>query len=348
LIVDDHPGNVEILEDILGDDYPLATASSGEEALLQAQSFRPALILLDIMMPGIDGYDTCRQLRTMPALQHTKIVMVSAKAMASERIKGYAVGADDYIIKPFDLEELRAKVRVYLRLKTMEELHQLKSDVLMLLSHETATPLNGILGLLDLVQDTPDMDPDERFELLEMVRQSATRLHTLYTKSLTLGALRSGQRLLDTASVDIWELAEDAIAVMTPQAAAKEVELALSGTEATPTQLDSQLIHDVIVALLANAIRVSPSPGRVEVRVWQDSEHLYVSVSDQGPGIDPTFLPYVFEPFAQPDLCHHSSGQGLSLAIAHAVLEAHSGTIGVESESGQGARFTFRLPVVSR
>jgi NtrC-family two-component system sensor histidine kinase KinB len=190
--------------------------------------------------------------------------------------------------------------------------------------------------------------PDERFELLEMVRQSATRLHTLYTKSLTLGALRSGQRLLDTASVDIWELAEDAIAVMTPQAAAKEVELALSGTEATPTQLDSQLIHDVIVALLANAIRVSPSPGRVEVRVWQDSEHLYISVSDQGPGIDPTFLPYVFEPFAQPDLCHHSSGQGLSLAIAHAVLEAHSGTIGVESESGQGARFTFRLPVVSR
>jgi DNA-binding response OmpR family regulator len=106
--------------------------------------------------------------------------MVSAKAMASERIKGYEVGADDYIVKPFDLEELRAKVRVYLRLKTMEELHQLKSDVLTLLSHETATPLNGILAPLELVQDTTDMDPEERFELLEMSRQSATRLKTLY------------------------------------------------------------------------------------------------------------------------------------------------------------------------
>jgi signal transduction histidine kinase len=230
----------------------------------------------------------------------------------------------------------------------MEELHQLKSDVLTLLSHETATPLNGILAPLELVQDTPDMDPEERFELLEMARQSATRLQTLYEKALTLGALRSGQRLLDHALVDVRELVEEAVSVMTSQAATKEIELVFCCTEAALTQLDGRLIHDVIVALLDNAIRVSPSAGRVGVRVWQDEAHLCVRVSDQGPGIDSAFLPYVFEPFAQADLCHHSSGQGLSLAIAHEVLEAHSGTIGVESEPGKGAVFTFRLPVVSR
>src|SRR6266705_2169784 len=121
LIVDDHPINVAILEEILGDDYPLQTATCGEEALAIAPDFQPALILLDIMMPGIGGYETCRRLRAHPALRYSKIIMVSARALVAERLQGYDVGADDYITKPFDEEELVAKVRVYLRLRSLEE-----------------------------------------------------------------------------------------------------------------------------------------------------------------------------------------------------------------------------------
>ena len=344
LIVDDHPNNIEILEDVLGDDYPLETARSGEEALALAPSFRPSLILLDIMMPGIDGYTTCQQLRAISALRHTKIVMVSAKAMASERIKGYESGADDYITKPFDLDELRAKVRVYLRLKTLEELDQLKSDVLALLSHETATPLNGVLGPLQLVQDDPLMDAEERAELLEMARQSATRLHALYAKSLTLGALRSGQLTFDITLGDLGELVSEAVAAIAPQAAEKDLELALTCLESVPACFDARHIHDVMIALLDNAIQVSSRSSRVDIRVWQEATALCVCVSDQGPGIAPDFFSHVFEPFAQPDIQHHSHGQGLSLAIAYEVLEAHGGTIEAESEAGKGATFTLRLP----
>ena len=358
LIVDDYPDNVEILEGVLCKDYQLATANSGEEALAIAPSFRPDLILLDVMMPGMDGYDSCRQLRALMSLQHTKIVMVSAKAMASERLKGYEAGADDYITKPFDVEELRAKVHVYLRLKTLEELHKLKSDVLDLLSHVTMTPLNGILGIVTLMQDALDMIPEERFELLEMIRQSAIRLNSLYTKIRTLAALRSngGKSLShsDYTLTDFNVLVRQAVEMMTPQAAGKHIELSLTWVESTPPciedaviRLDARHIRDAIVSLLDNAIRVTPCAGRVDVQIWRDDTQLCVAVVDQGPGISPEFLPYVFTPFSQPDLDHHDVGHGLSLAIAHAMLEAHHGTIGVESEQGKGAKFTMQLPMTN-
>ncbi|MDH3602969.1 MAG: response regulator [Candidatus Tectomicrobia bacterium] len=115
LIVDDYPMNIEIMEIALAKDYQLAMASSGEDALATATDFQPDLILLDVMMPGMDGYETCRRMRATPALCQIKIVMVSAKAMAEERAQGFEAGADDYITKPFAKKELLAKVYDYLQ-----------------------------------------------------------------------------------------------------------------------------------------------------------------------------------------------------------------------------------------
>lgn len=111
LVVDDNPTNVLIMEELLGEDYQLATAYSGEAALTIARDFRPDVILLDIMMPGLDGYETCRRLRAEPRLEAAKIIMVSAKSLAAERTQGYAAGAYDYVSKPFEHPELLAKIR---------------------------------------------------------------------------------------------------------------------------------------------------------------------------------------------------------------------------------------------
>lgn len=120
LLVDDNPTNLAILEEMLGDEYRWEAATSGEEALEIAPDFQPDLILLDVMMPGTNGYETCRRIRANPALRNVKIVMVSAKALVSERLEGYDAGADDYLTKPFDEKELLAKVRVYLSREQMK------------------------------------------------------------------------------------------------------------------------------------------------------------------------------------------------------------------------------------
>ena len=114
LIVDDHPINVEILKELLEDEYTLAMASSGEEAMAIAPDFVPDLVLLDVMLPGIDGYETCRRLRGIPTLGHTKIILLSARTMPEERARGYEAGADDFLSKPFMFEQLMATVHAAL------------------------------------------------------------------------------------------------------------------------------------------------------------------------------------------------------------------------------------------
>lgn len=122
LAIDDNETNLAVLEEILSDDYELHTASSGYEALAKALKVRPDLVLLDIMMPGIQGYEVCRKIREMPEIAQTKVIMLSAKAMISEKLRGYETGADDYLTKPFDTDELLAKIRVYLRQREFDSI----------------------------------------------------------------------------------------------------------------------------------------------------------------------------------------------------------------------------------
>ena len=121
LAVDDNELNLDVIKDVLGDKYSLKTAETGEEALEVAVDFRPDIILLDIMLPGIDGYEVCQQIRAEPALRHTRIIMVSAKILTSERIEGYEAGANIYIAKPFDEGELLTHVHTQLRLAVLEK-----------------------------------------------------------------------------------------------------------------------------------------------------------------------------------------------------------------------------------
>ena len=121
LAVDDCQLNLEIIKEVLGDEYDIRTATSGREALEFAFDFKPDIVLLDIMMPGMDGYEVCHQIRAHPALRHTRIIMVSAKAMTSERIEGYQAGTNVYIAKPFDGDELLNQIRKELRQAALEK-----------------------------------------------------------------------------------------------------------------------------------------------------------------------------------------------------------------------------------
>jgi two-component system sensor histidine kinase/response regulator len=342
LIVDDHPTNIAILEEILGEHYTLKTATCGEEALAIALDFQPALILLDIMMPGMGGYETCRRLRAHASLRHIKVIMVSARALVAERLQGYEAGADDYITKPFDEEELVAKVRVHMRLRSLEEVEQCTSNVLTLLRHETRTPLNGMLAPLQMLRTEAEMAAEERGMLLDMVYESAIALHHLVEKVCTLSAMQAGQWDFRYAMTDLCAVVREVVG--NTAAAERAVTITPELPATAITRADPLQIHQVITALLENAVHFSPRGGQVGVRVVHANGDVCLTVTDQGPGIAPDVLHRVFEAFTSADIAHHTAGHGLSLAIARQVILAHQGTIGVESIPGVETTFTVRLP----
>lgn len=347
LIVDDNATNIAILEEVLAEHYFLRAAASGEETLEILKEFHPDIILLDIMMPGIDGYETCRRIRQNPAMNNVKVIMVSAKAMVEERLKGYEAGADDYITKPFEEEELLAKVRVYLRLKSVEEVDQLKSNLLTLLNHETRTPLNGILQPLEMLASDQTVDSQMQKMCLDLVSRSAERLHQLFEKVLKLCAMKAGKWHFKFESADLSDVVAKATKEVSELAAKHEVQIDHELKQATAA-IDATELQYVVTALLDNAIRYSPQGSRVVVGVSKDAERLKLDVIDQGSGIDPQMIHHIFDEFNQGDVTHHSEGQRLSLAIARQVAMAHDGTINVTSQKGGGTKFTVDLPLIER
>jgi signal transduction histidine kinase len=344
LIVDDNATNIAILEEILGDHYQLATAVRAEEALQTALEFRPELILLDIMLPGMNGYDACRRMREQAALRHCKIIMVSAKAMVSERIAGYEAGADDYLTKPFDEEELLAKVRIYLRLSYLEDVDKLKTEVLALLNHETRTPLNNIIPLIEMLLDEGPMQAEEHKNWLTIMRKHALRLHALLDKGIRLSAMKSDawKFCFETANLCaiVREAATEAIAgTETPSIAIEQLL-----PERAPAVCDVTQMRSAIGAVIENAVRFSPPEGVVRVSLKQDSDSVRLKITDHGPGIAPEFLPRVFDEFSVADPLHHTEGQGLSLALAYQIVSAHGGAIAVDSSKPGETTFSLTLP----
>jgi two-component system sensor histidine kinase/response regulator len=342
--VDDNPRNLEILRRSLGEEVQFVPASSGEEALQVAPRVRPDLILLDIMMPGIGGYETCKRLKARPDLAGTKILMVSAKGSTLDRLEGYAAGADDYVVKPFDPAELLAKVRIYLRLKSVEEVDRLKTSLLSLLSHETRTPLTLILSPISMLLESKDLAPQHR-ELVTVVDSGARRLVTLLDRVEFLSQLKMGEIPFEMGPADLGAIARNAVRRLEASSERAGVRLTLETERPAPIHGDAKHLARVVDALLDNAIRFSPSGGTVRLRTETTGTDSRLTVSDSGPGIHPDLLPRLFEEFAVADVDHHSQGHGLSLATARLIAERHAGALELEPGAvPTGATFRLDLP----
>jgi len=183
LAVDDNSINLAVIKELLGNQYDLITVSTGKDALKMAQEFRPDLIILDIMLHGMDGYEVCQKIRKSSSLRYTKIIMVSAKAMASERLKGYQVGADDYLTKPFDGEELLAKVCAHLRPKPIKAMQQDEQNLLNTLYGKINAVLNSLIKPLFELAQTLESDEnvsiDKGKRLAEQLNSCVNELQNL-------------------------------------------------------------------------------------------------------------------------------------------------------------------------
>ena len=343
LIVDDIAQNIEIIKTFLEDTYILDSAESGEEALEKVPVFKPDLILLDIKMPGMDGYEVCKTIREIEEYRHIKIMMVSALTMIEERLKGYENGADDYITKPFIAEELEAKINVFLNLKRTTEVDKLKSDLLALFSHETRTPLNTIIGMSSLLIEDEDLDEDIK-STIAMIHESGNQLHQFVEKTSFLCNLKNTQTV-DKTNEKVLSQLKNVFASQQESIAAKEINIDCDLDPDLEFEGDWFMLYEVLGYVIHNAVKFSPNKGTISVTQNKDDEFINLVVSDTGTGIDPDWMTNIFDEFAIRDLMHHQKGQGLSLAISKHVMRLHNGFIRAENNPDQGAMFTLGFPL---
>lgn len=341
LIVDDDKAVVRLLLEVLGDEYTIETAFSGEEGLQIVKVFHPDIILLDIMMPGMNGYEVCRTIRKDPKLAFIKILLLSAKSSLEERLEGYRAGANDYLTKPFDPSELVAKIQTLLQLKYSDEVNRLKDDLLILQSHETKTPLNSIMGFAKLLGLSDNLNAEEK-RFVEYILESGKELLQNTQKTLLLCQLKKGVSLSLT-SVMLNNIVEECIQTLETQISKKYLQFNLETPDNCITRLDVQLVSSAILNLLENAIQHSPSGSSVDIRFIENKSELGVIISDEGPGIQCENINDIFYPFSQENIWNHEKGLGISLAICKNIALLHGGNVLVENLPDKGAKFSFMV-----
>ncbi len=373
LAVDDIPDNLFILESILADvdNYHIDSLTDGKAALSYVTSNPPDLILLDVMMPGLDGYEVTRHIRQNSRLPYIPILLVTAHDQSSLS-EGLDSGADDFIRKPFDIDELMARVRSLVRLKQsideQTEMIRQRDDFVARLTHDLRTPLVAANRILSLSLEGLFGDPPEPMaEAIGNVIVNNENLLQMTNTLLQVYRHEAGQKKLVRSPLSIYLLAKEVVQELKPLADEKHIDLALetrpsvsgkdSGEEdpvkSYQTAGDRIELRRLLTNLLGNAIKFTDQ-GSISVSLSINSqtceaipslEAIEIAIKDTGAGIEKAAQDKIFEWFYQGD--HMRAGSGLGLHLSKRIAEMHQGTLTLESEVGKGSTFTLALPRIT-
>ncbi len=363
LVVEDNLALLYGLKDLLErEGYQVLTARDGVEALEIMKTTCPDLIIADIMMPRMDGYAFYEAVRSRPEWVPIPFIFLTAKATRDDIIKGKAMGAEDYITKPFDVRELLAVVRSRLeRARAVREISEakvekLKEQIITALSHELRTPLTYVVGYTELaLEDLKSMPANALQDYLQEVKRGADRLTRLVEDFLLLlqidtGRAREQVQQLAEVRADLPEIVGKVVEKYRPLAESRGVRLEFQVTPPIPpVRILEPLFADALGRLLDNAIKFSLREEKeVTVHLRGEEDSVKVTVQDRGIGIPPEEIPHLFERFRQIGRERtEQQGLGLGLAIAKEIVELHGGRIEVESRPGSGSSFTICLPQAS-
>jgi two-component system, sensor histidine kinase and response regulator len=352
LLVDDSADSLRLLQVTLKlKGYNVIIADNGAEALVKIAESPPDLVLLDVVMPDMDGYEVTRQIKHNSNLPFIPILLVTGSEKSSV-VKGLDAGADEFIRKPVDKKELLARVRALLRLKhSMDEqlfLIQRREDFVTRLTHDLRTPLIAADQFLKLLQRGVFGNTLSAMrESLEQMAQSNQTLLSMVDTLLEVYQYEAGGKTLDFFVVDLWELCQQVVQELMPLADVKHLTLKAvltKGTEASLVRVkgDRLELRRLITNLVGNAIRFSDA-GSVEVRLNSTVQGVTIEVEDTGIGMNPEEQLILFDRFRQGK--HQRRGNGLGLYLSRQIVEAHQGNISVSSTVGKGSIFTVYLPV---
>lgn len=322
--------------------YRIELAESGPAALEQMQRALPDLVILDVMMPGMSGYEVTQQIRNDPQLPYIPILLISAHERSSV-VKGLDAGADDFIRKPVELDELQARVRSLLRLK--QSIDQ-RENFISCLTHDLRTPLIACDRMVDLVRQGAfgNIAPAVEEALAGISSSNQNLLHMLNTL-LEVYCYELGEKKLSFITVDVQELMTEVVTELNPLALEKKLDLACNWqTEVKEISCDRMELRRVLTNLISNAIKFTDI-GSVAISGSSDPDALLIEIQDTGVGIAEADQAQIFERFKRAK--HNRSGHGLGLHLCQQVIQAHGGELSVRSQPGQGSTFTIRLPLFS-
>lgn len=357
-IVDDNPNNLSLLAGILrGAGYRVRMANAPGRALGMIQTLPPELIMMDVAMPEMDGYELCREVKARPETADVPVIFLSALSEPLDKVRAFEAGGVDYVTKPFDAAEILARLDCQLKLRRIQRelaeknrelahLNELKNRFLGMAAHDLRSPLTVVLAFAELLES--DSLDDQQRQAIATIRRTGEFMLRLVNDLLDLSAIEAGQLRLDLSAVDVVALVETAVDLNRRLAVPKGISLELrAAPEPLTAWADPARIQQVLNNLIGNALKFSKPGTTVEVEVARLEAEARVSVADEGPGIPAAELERLFEPFRR-GAAKATGGEkstGLGLAIVRRIIAAHGGRIWAESEPERGARFHFTVPL---
>jgi len=353
--VDDTLANLQLLAQLLTDrGYRARAVLTGVLALQAVQSEPPDLILLDVNMPQMNGYEVCERLKANPAWADIPVLFISALNETLDKVKAFGVGGVDYVIKPFQFEEVEARVATHLAMRRqkralqdsyqrLQELEKLRDDLVHLVVHDMRSPLCALGTAVEILGQ--ERSPAALSQMIPVMSHSVSLLTGMVDSLLDLSKMEAGKMKLEVAEHEVGSLVRDA---MQPLGALQQNQQLRLLPPATDLQLrgDAELLVRVVQNLLGNALKFTPDGSPIRVAWGAQGEVVRLTVTDTGRGIPSEFHRTIFEKFGRVpvggQLRKHSTGLGLY--FCKMVVEAHGGRIGVESQVGQGSTFWLELP----
>lgn len=363
MVVDDSQANLKLLGSLFRErGYQVRPFSQGKLALLGASKQKPDLILLDINMPEMDGFEVCRQLKADPELSAIPVIFLSTLTDASDKVRAFQCGAVDYVTKqPFHFEEIQARVDAHLKIRSLQrelerknrqlqenfdqlaKVEALRDNLIHMIVHDMRSPLTVLVMAMRMFKEDQPPGDQSKCEYLDMGLRSATSLVEMVNQMLDISRLESGKMPLSRSDCDLVAVCRAALGSVAPLIAERRTEI--QGEERLLVSMDEALVLRVLANLLGNAVKFTQPTGSIRIELLRDGQAVRVSVVDDGIGIPASYLQSIFDKFSQVESEKRKYGTGLGLTFCKLAVEAHGGTIGVESVEKQGSRFWFTLPL---
>lgn len=348
-VIDDDPQNREVVELLLSrEPYHITQLCSAAELWMQLEVSQPDVILLDVMMPIVNGLEVCQILKQSPQWQHIPVVMVTALSSKEDLKRCIEAGADDFIGKPVNGTELRSRVRSMLRIKKQQDALkaslQLRQDLVNMLVHDLRNPLANIVLSTDLLQMT-ELQPKQA-QKIHQIQLNCRQLQTMIDSLLMTAQLKAGRMQLHYKAVDLRLLGQQVIDDFDAIAIQKYIQIIGELPQLEQfCYLDEAVFRRILDNLLSNAIKFSPAGSCIKLQIEDaPTDFLRIRVIDEGKGIRPELRQQIFERFEIGESSEEVSQIGLGLSFCKMAIEAHGGSIDVEDNYPSGTIFTLKVP----